>query len=374
MTVVNFYRELGIEPSSDLDAISTAIRENRRRYRQLAGSPKLEQRSLAEQKIKMLAEAEKRLSDPNSRAAYDEELRRQPAHVPVPQSTSKSSTWIESAQSYLANGQARNAAAAAKEATRAQPESIEAWKVRAYAALELQDFQDAEFSASEAQRRSPSDATVSGLLGDVYDAEERYADAEKAYSHAASIDTKNPHWPVRVAQTIHDQGRTKEAEEYAHAVLFKYPGNTEAKTTYAVMLLQAIESALSTDHDGSYITNKNQIAFVEARMGTVQELSSADEDLAVAYNEISQLLVQAKSRRFVWPGRDFFVLVGVFVVFGTWILGWIITAIFGEFIGGWLWLAANIGLAWYTITKVLRRPQWYINQKALGPYAKTGLQ
>lgn len=44
MLVTNYYEELGISETSSLDDVKKSIKSNRKRYRQLTGSPNIDQR------------------------------------------------------------------------------------------------------------------------------------------------------------------------------------------------------------------------------------------------------------------------------------------------------------------------------------------
>ena len=59
MSFVNYYEELGIERTVSLEEVKQSIKANRKRYRQLTGSPNIDQRSMAERKMNIIADAEK---------------------------------------------------------------------------------------------------------------------------------------------------------------------------------------------------------------------------------------------------------------------------------------------------------------------------
>lgn len=375
MAVDNYYEILGINSSADEDTIRGAIRKTRSRYRQVAGSPNREQARNAEVMIEKLAKAEAMLLNPDAKPGYDAQLAAQPAPSPEPVPIGGGSTsWIETAKSYLANGQPRNAARAAQEATRAEPASVDAWTVRAYAALELKDFQDADFSASEAQKRDPGNPQMFGLLADVCDGEGRFADAQRAFSRAAELEPTNPYWSGRVAWALGDQGNFEGAITYARQLVAHFPASQYVKDTLANQLLREADGALSRHpHNGSYFTNKKQIAHFEARIAEVEALRPLHESAEGALADAKGHLAIGKKRRFIWPGMGTLVRVGLYVVLGAWILLWICSAIAGDAFGTILWLGANAALAWRIFNKVLPL-QTSVNRLALGPFAKTGLQ
>lgn len=74
MLVTNYYEELGISETSSLDDVKKSIKSNRKRYRQLTGSPNIDQRSMAERKMEIIAQAEKVFENEETRKKYDKEL------------------------------------------------------------------------------------------------------------------------------------------------------------------------------------------------------------------------------------------------------------------------------------------------------------
>lgn len=371
MAVDNYYEILGIDPSADEDTIRGAIRKTRSRYRQVAGSPNKEQARNAEVMIEKLAKADEVLLDPEARRGYDAQLSAQPApsFEPTP-AGGGSSNWIETAKSYLANGQPRNAAQAAKEATRAEPESVDAWTVRAYAALELRDFQDADFAASEAQKRDPGNPQMLGLVADVADGEGRYADAQRAFARAAELEPTNPYWAGRVAWAMGDQGNYEGAITYARQLVAHFTDSEYVKNTLAHQLLREADGALSKHPtNGGYFTNKKQIAHFEQRIAEVEGLRPLQEGAEGALADAKGHLAIGKKRRFIWPG------VGTFVKY---FIAWLVVAVFiasafPGFLQFLVFVGTTGGLGWMLFNKVLPT-QWSINKKALGPLAKTGLQ
>lgn len=73
------YSALEIEQSASDEQVQAAVRQQRRRWMQLQGHPKLETRQEAELRVREVSEAEAVLTDPARRQAYDLTLR------PVPQ-------------------------------------------------------------------------------------------------------------------------------------------------------------------------------------------------------------------------------------------------------------------------------------------------
>ena len=362
----DYYEILGIEASATEDAIRTVIRTTRKRYRQVAGSPNKEQARNAEIMMDRLAEAETELLDAGRRRAYDAKLAAQP-EPKQERSNAGSNDWVETAKNYLANGQPRNAVQAARQATLAAPEDIEAWTVRAYAALELRDYTDADFAASEAERRDPRNPEIAGLLGDVYDGESRYQQAEQAFARAAQLDPENPYWQGRVAWALCDQGRIAEALTRARQISARFPQSDYAKKVHSFILLEDAAAALSRDGDGTYFTNKKQLAHVQGRLEEVTAVGGPEGSTLEYYNHTSDSLKSAKKRQFhrITVRR---IIANLLLVLFT------LSLLFNESVGSGIFFLLITGLfVWWTVEKCWPY-QWKINKKALGAAARTGLQ
>lgn len=79
--VTNYYELLEIPATSSDDEVRKAIRDQRKRWSQLQGHPKLEVQHEAQLKVRELTEAEAVLTDPDRRLEYDGTIR---PPVPVP--------------------------------------------------------------------------------------------------------------------------------------------------------------------------------------------------------------------------------------------------------------------------------------------------
>jgi hypothetical protein len=78
------YSALEIEQSASDEQVRTAVRQQRRRWMQLQGHPKLETRQEAELRVREVSEAEAVLTDPARRKAFDLTLRPVPQPVAQP--------------------------------------------------------------------------------------------------------------------------------------------------------------------------------------------------------------------------------------------------------------------------------------------------
>lgn len=365
----NYYEILNIAPNADENTIKGAIRTLRKKYRQVTGSPNKEQARNAEIMMEKLAKAEQTLLDANQRAAYDTQLRNRPPEQAAPQAATQSTDWVDTAKSYLANGQPRNAAQAAKQAIMVESNNVQAWVVRAYADLEMRDYSDADFSASEAQKRDPQNPEILGLMGDIYYNEERYRDAQQAFQRAANFDPTNPYWQGRMIWAIAVAGDGKQAVADANALVMRFPQSEYARNTYAMMLLNDAESALSHDESSIYFTNTAQIDYVNKQLEIVRGLNSSNETVVEAYNNLQSSATNAVQRRYMPQELEFWRdwIIGMFIAFV------ILTGVFQVF-GFLLFLLVGAGFVWVAVETAYPK-QWKINKKSLGSIAtNTGIQ
>lgn len=373
---VDFYELLGVARSADAETIRGAIRETRRRHRQMVGSPDRERAHRAEVVMDMLARAEETLLVVDRRQQYDSQLavvRESPADPP-PTPSSSASRWVEAAATYLSDGQPRNALLAAREATQADPEDADAWRVRATAALQLRDLRDADFAANEAHRLRPHDPQALGLIGDVYDSEERYADAERAFARAAALEPDNPYWAGRVAWAVGDRGDLDGAVQRARQLVSQYPDAEYVRLVLAHQLLGQADGALSRDPAGQkYFTNTKQVDYVEQRLAEVEALRPLHESAETGLAQAREHLAVGRRRRWVAPSGGTVTRVVLYVLLGAWIALALLTAIAGDTFGGLLWLLLNVALVWRLVRRVYPT-QWAVNRRALGPHAMTGVQ
>lgn len=370
MALDNYYEILHISPNAQEADVKGAIRALRKKYRRVTGSPNKEQARNAEVMMDKLAEAEKILLDDDARAKYDNDLRNRPVEREASPTASQSDDWIDTAKSYLANGQPRNAAQAAKEATRVEANNVQAWVVRAYADLELRDYADADFSASEAHRRDPQNPEILGLQGDVYDGEERYAEAQQAFQQAANLDPNNPYWQGRVIWAISAAGNGKEAVAAANTLVMKFPNNDYARNTYALMVLNDAENALSREGENIYVTNPAQIEYMGKQLEIVRGLNSSNETVTEFYNNLLELKENSEKRRYVGQGIKFWARILLVFFVGL----PIVATIFSGGLGVILALLIFAGTVWFAFERAYPK-QWKINKEGLGPIAiRTGLQ
>ena len=149
MSVINYYEELGISETSSLDDVKKSIKSNRRRYRQLTGSPNIDQRSMAERKMEVIAQAEKVFESEETRQKYDRELENfKQSSEGVPDSTPtnhSNSSYLDSARQAFYSGKKSLAYSYIEEALKINRNDADVWYFKAMISLEDRKLSDAEY-------------------------------------------------------------------------------------------------------------------------------------------------------------------------------------------------------------------------------------
>lgn len=310
MAFVDYYELLNIKQTADEDTIRKAIRTARKRFRQLEGSPDLDQRSLAEKKTAQISEAEKVLLDPAARQQYDSTFAQASAAATAQQTAAESQQGpsddlLDDVRRYYRNGDMRNAIYAAKEATRVQSNNPDAWYLRAIVAIEIQDFNDANFSANQALKFDPNRPKLYGLLGEIADAEERYADAEQNFRKASALDPKNSYYANRVARSLMDQNKGDESLDLIRQIYKTFPGDEQVKRTYINLILTYISWKKSNNAAGTvfFYANPKQVQMGKDHIMEIDSLGAIDDpELKDMVEKERAEVLAAGARKFRWPG------------------------------------------------------------------------
>ena len=86
--MIDYYQLLNISPDATEAEIKKAIRQQRAKYRRrVDSSPDIDTRSMAEKKVEQIGEAEKMLTDPEKRNAYNQQLESEPEDTAADQPT-----------------------------------------------------------------------------------------------------------------------------------------------------------------------------------------------------------------------------------------------------------------------------------------------
>lgn len=364
MSQDNYYELFQIDRGADADSISVILREQRKKFSQLAGHPNAERRRMGEERMEQLDRAEDVLLDPAARQAYDASLDAQPV---VAEAAPQKSDLAEIAAEYYNRGDARNALLAADRAIIGNPDSLSAYMTLAYAAIDLKDYPKADFASSELVRRVSNSADAWGLRGDVLDAERRYREAEAAYQQAFTLEPEKLYWYGRVIWAVSDQGRGDQAMTMAQQLIERDPTNEYSKKVYANMRIYDADAKLSVPRPGKLIiASKKQVEYYDQALAAILMLQSKDQSVIDMYNRNRTFVDNAKKKKYKWGGFLALVLAVLAIVF--FFVG------LANLPAGLLWVLFAGGLG-YLFFLVCWKPQWKRNYKLLSDAAKkTGIR
>lgn len=373
MTLPNYYEILELDHSAAVEAITTAIKTQRRRFSKLQSNPQQEKRQLAERRMAELAEAEQVLTTPQRRADYDRQLA---AQVDVPQPGASGTggggrDWLAIAREYIDAGQLNQADFAAREATSQQSENPEAWYLRALVCGEREQHADAEFCISEAIRLNPSNPAYHCQLGDLYGQHKMWAKGLQCYQRASDLEPSNPFYITGVASMHSAMDNPAKALDLLHSVVIQHPDIEVIRDNYAVALMDDTTNQWSRYPNGtSSILSEAQLKLARRRIAEVDALKLSDLDLLAHLAEIRRVTNVAGAT--TWHHSDNLnVWGGAFIISCLYV---VISFAAGLPAQGLLGVAIA-GLIGFAYTKRHRMEAWrYDRKKASKIVASTGLQ
>jgi tetratricopeptide (TPR) repeat protein len=299
MALVNFYEVLELDPGADAEAIRTAVRKQRREWRNRSAHPKAETRALAERMTEHIAHAEDTLLDPARRAAYDQQLA---AQLNSPQKEvleTGGRDWITVIRQYLVDGNPSAANYAAREATSQQPSSAEGWYLRGTSSALLRDLADAEFAMGEAIRLDPNNASYHAELGDLYASAEDWRRAQDCYQRASDLEPHNQYFRVGMASMLSAQGRPDLALPTLEAAVRDSRQTELFRYHLAIALIDDLTDKWSRFADGSSaILNSAQLDLTRTTLARVEELDVDEPDLNQHVADVTRLAADAE--RVAW--------------------------------------------------------------------------
>ena len=183
---VNYYELLGVARNADADEIRAAIKKQRTIWSNRAsrgGTVGAE----AQNKVKLIGEAEKTLLDDAARAAYDQSLNDKPEKTWV---NDGERDWLRIAQQYIQDGDVKMAEAAIEQAERQQTDNPEVWDtaIMIYESLEEgADWNRVEKAATQAILLDPDNAFGYAARGDVYWNKDDEDKARSQYQKASEL-------------------------------------------------------------------------------------------------------------------------------------------------------------------------------------------
>ena len=310
MLVTNYYEELGISETSSLDDVKKSIKSNRKRYRQLTGSPNIDQRSMAERKMEIIAQAEKVFENEETRKKYDGELaisKQSSEGTPDSTPTNDSNTsYLDSARQAFYSGKKSLAYSYIEEALKINRNDADAWYFKAMISLEDQKLSDAELAISEANRLRPKNADILSLLGDVYCEKDQQNFAIQYYQEAFEL-SNNSFYLLKKGRSLflfeqykqaakdvrylydHYLEENKNNEEYIYNILscsYREIGDIEEAYKFAKKLVDVSDSLEHKIHYASILFLKSEDE-CENYLDTLNERYGNNKDFQQVYFSLS---------------------------------------------------------------------------------------
>ncbi len=302
--MIDYYQLLNISPDATEAEIKKAIRQQRAKFRRrVDSSPDIDTRSMAEKKVEQIGEAEKILTDPEKREAYDQQLESAPPDTSADQSTGNGGRdWLAVSREYYRNGDTRKAYSAAKEATDVQSGNVNAWAFRALLASDLDNYDDAEFAIDQGIVTDPENAHLHHIAAVIAYDQEHYGIAIDECQEAFRLDPTDYSDAIQIGWIMGADDRSHEGLEYLKSLHESHPDNIEITTNYVKFALICLESNLSIS-EGKFPTdavptNETQVNIGEAAMSEIESLEVNDDEVNKKRQAYKELLEYAGNRHF----------------------------------------------------------------------------
>ncbi|MGC4104883.1 MAG: tetratricopeptide repeat protein [Thermomicrobiales bacterium] len=369
MIVVNYYEVLDVDPKADSETIKTAIRKQRREWRNRTAHPKAETRALAERMTQHISDAEGVLLDAANRSNYDHQLAAQIESRSADLVESSSRDWVAVIREYLANGNPTSANYAARRATSEQPNLAEAWYLQGVSSDLLGNLADAEFEYGEAIRLDPNNAAYHAELADLYTGAGHFGRAQQSYQRANDLEPDNLYYRVGVAAMQTAQGRCDLALPILEQAVEQSPETEYFRHNLAVALTDDIVTKCSRFGDGSSaILNGAQLQFTQKTLSRLHGLKVSDPDLNHHIAEISRLAADAERVQWEHPDNVAAYVIGFLVSLG---------ALFAIGVAPWIGIVGLVGVIAipFIYVKLFRGPGYVHSARNATDFVrKTGLQ
>lgn len=316
-TFVNYYEILGLPPTVDADAIEKKVKEELRIWRKRQGSPDLSKRQEAELRMQHLVAAREVLSDPGTRAAYDQKLVTHRASAARPSGSPDGRDWVVLAEEYLAQNNYHSAAYAAREATQVEGNSAQAWNLRARANAGLGKLNDAAYEARQAAELETTNAQYQFDLGSVFEQLQCWPDALVSYAAASQLEPDVFLYQLSIAGVYLQNNAPEQAMPILEQVHEDHPDEAMVNYYLANALGDLAEQLPKVNNGSQYlITSPQEIEQMEALMRRAMSLQHGDRDLSANLQKIVDYIESCKQIKFSAPnGLAAFGLRGVVAAF-----------------------------------------------------------
>lgn len=306
MTTPNYYAILGVESSATVDELRSALRSTRNQWASRASHPDPDIRSESERNVRLCSEAEQVLFDPAKRAAYDEQLRRQPVQSPVAQfgQPSDASGWLAQAKAYADQGMWSQARHAAGIATENEPGNAEAWQSKGRYANNMKQFDEAEHCFNQAMMLAPTEAFYTLVLVDFYLDRERTTEAARCLDFAQGQGGRSPFIAWWLAEASRRLERWEVSVDFAKEAADAEPANDTFRSELALCtLFKTWEQQLDPIET---VPGQEWFEHIRATLQYVNDLKATDPRVATVSTEFRAVI----TRKIValategWRGND----------------------------------------------------------------------
>lgn len=374
--MIDYYQLLNISPDATEAEIKKAIRQQRAKFRRrVDSSPDIDTRSMAEKKVEQIGEAEKILTDPEKREAYDQQLESAPPDTSADQPTgSRSKDWLAVASQYYKNGDLRKAYAAAKEATDVQSNNVRAWTLRAMFASDLDNYDDADFAIDQGMGIDPKYPVLHSVAASVAYDQKKYDTAIAEYREAFLLDPTDYSDAIQISYVMADAGRRDEGYNHLKSLHEINPDNEEITMRFVEYALIQLGRVLS-DSNGKFPTlvvptNKVQVKVGVEIMKDIESLDVNNEGLRQDRQQYKEALDYAKQRNF--EKIRVFTVIAIFLFWSLMMM--ILNNLFHGF-AHFLFVVLGFGLFALIVYLVLFPYGYQMNKEKVGESAaRTGLQ
>jgi Flp pilus assembly protein TadD len=300
---VNYYELLEISPQATEEQIKEAIKRQRRTWIKRQQAPSIERQREAEDRVRMIDAAETALLDAGNRAAFDRQLAEYvPPSVPAQQPSQEGTSWLIRAQEFLARGDARSAAYAARQATDHQASHHEAWAVRGQADFLIGRDDDAIFEFSEAIRIKPNEDEYHFDLGSVYESKGDDQQAMRCYQAASRLAPHKPLYKVATCSILLNNELPEQAVPILEQVHADHPDVDDYTFYLAAALNEATLKTWTKVGNARVITRAAQIGPSRDMLTRASKLTITNADLRTTIAANLKLVDWAAARHFRLPG------------------------------------------------------------------------
>ncbi|WP_166345587.1 tetratricopeptide repeat protein [Phytoactinopolyspora limicola] len=364
----NFYELLDLDPEADPEAISVAIRRERKIWIRRQNAPDAQRRAEAELRVAELDDAEQTLLDVERRRDYDRRLdgqrrRRQgndDGPPPPPEPVVDVEQLLATAEEYLDADLPRLAHEVATEATRADRRDERGWAYRGAASARLGDYEQAESEFREAVRLSPR--SVRYLTQLMY-AQLRLGWMDAARDTLARAEQEDPDdLDVRLAKAHFCLAVDRPDDAYAvvYGLAQIRPDDAVVHGVAAHALRDMTLARLSVPQPDYFVyTSRRQIDFAREHLQRALALRFDDDELRGDINRWLVLASEAEQR--VWVRGGGVAGIGAFAV-----LMFVAISAGAAGVGGGATLFFLIAICVLGVWVARRwRPRWKVNRDAM---------